>query len=149
MIHVICDMPKNIRMYTLMFSGFQASWRRDRKREKSGRGNVGKKGKSERGRSIVKKDFPTIYLHLRAVNNSRVHACRAAHSRKNCVNATVGLLFRRPSEEDLQRKDARKMQLLSFISSSHFLTFPFFALESILKILVSENSLNSPDSRHI
>lgn len=56
--------------------------------------NVGKKGKGERERPVVKKDFPTIYLHLRAVNNSRVRACRAALSKKLCQH-DVGLLFRR------------------------------------------------------
>lgn len=71
----------------------------------SRRTGEGRKKRGERatkkGRSVVKKDFPAIYLHLRAVNNSRVSAreCVSRHtlSKKLChCDVRLGLLFHRP-----------------------------------------------------
>lgn len=58
-----------LHIHGLIFSGFQARRQPERMREKETGIGVGRK--SEEG-PVVKKDFPTIYLHLRAINNSRV-----------------------------------------------------------------------------
>lgn len=95
LVHVIRDMPKNIGTCTRRcFTAFGRERRQGRKER-----NIGKKVRSKRERPVVKKDFPTIYLHLRAINNSRVRACPRRTLEKNCVNASVGLLFRRPFKE--------------------------------------------------
>lgn len=51
-------------------------------------------GRNGQQGTVVKKDFPTIYLHLRAVNNSRVPCVSLRGRRGNCVSVIgVGLLF--------------------------------------------------------
>lgn len=116
-------------MYTLMFNGFQANWRR-REEEK----HRGKKRKSERERSVVKKDFPTIYLHLRAINNSRVRACRAALSKKLCqhdgrltFSPPLGVVERPPKRTcDETMRGKWSLFFINFFALSH--SIPFFCV---------------------
>lgn len=97
-------------MYTSMFNGVREKGEKEEEKER-GR-------EREREGPVVKKDFPTIYLHLRAINNSRVRACpRRTLEKKLCQR--VGLLFRRPFKEDRMMRGKWR----SFFTSS-FLTFP-------------------------
>jgi len=53
--------------------------------------------KGDKGGAVVKKDFPAIYLHLRAINNSRASARECALKKiVSARRAQLGSLFRRP-----------------------------------------------------
>lgn len=107
-----------------MFNCFRAREKEGEKGEERREEGKERERESERRRErpVVKKDFPTIYLHLRAINNSRVRACPRRTLEKKIVSTRrSAYFFAVPSKRT--RDGMMRGKWSSFFTSS-FLTFP-------------------------